>query len=808
VEAWLQDLRLSIRVLRKNPGITVIAVLCMALGIGANTTVYSIVEGVLLRPFPFADPDRIVGLHRSHTHDAHDAHDPSGQSFSYPDFFDLRGAAATLSPIAAYTDRSLTLAGDEPERVQGATISAELFPLLGVAPALGRGFRPDDDQPGAPGAILLGNDLWHRRYHADPAVIGRVILVNAMPYTVVGVMPARFRFPEKVDAWVPLAPIAHANLRTYRDLNVLARLRPGIGPDQAGADLAAFARRQAALYPAIDTGWDATLLPLREELQSEGQRRFVLTLLGAVLFVLMIACANVANLQLARAADRQREVAVRLAFGAGRGRIARQLLTESLLLALGGAALGTLLAVWGLQLTRAAIPASHPMPYWIHLDLDGPVLLATLLAAVGTGLLFGLAPALAASRSELQEVLKEGGRTTGAGRGRQRLRGALVVVEIALALTLLIGTSLFTRSFLKLRQDSGGLGTTRLLALRVYMPDRRYDAGAKTRRVEDLVRRIEALPGVEQAGASNLVPLDGGGEGALVAIEGREMPRGAEPSILYAGVTSHFFRSLGAALLAGRGFTDREAGERTPIAVVNATLARRFWHGEAAVGRRFRLLDIHRDEWLTVVGVVADFKGEGIDEKIKPSAYLPFPYMAMPNTGLVVRTRVSPGALAATVRRAVHASDPGLPVFAVATLEELRSSSYWAQRLFSSMFGVFGAVALCLAAIGIYGVLAYNVSQRRREIGVRVALGARHRHILGLVLGQALALALGGIACGLAAAFGVTRVIGQLLYEVSPTDPASFAGIAIFLAGVALLASALPARSALDADPLEALRQE
>jgi putative ABC transport system permease protein len=805
VEALLQDLRLSWRMLAKNPSVTAVAVLCMALGIGANTIVYSIVEAALFRPFPFADPDRIVALHRSRTQE------PSNDAFSYLDLLDLQRQSVTLSSIAGYASQSLTFAGngDEPERVAGQRISAELLPLLGVRPALGRGFLPQEDRPGAPAVILLGNELWQRRFHGDPGIQGRTVMVNDVAHTVVGVMPPRFGFPALAEAWVPLAPLDAALTRGDRRLAVLARLRPGVSEGQARAELAAFASRQAALDPDVETGWEATLRPLRDEMVDGNARLFFATLLGAVMFVLLIACANVANLQLARATDCQREMAVRLAFGAGRGRIVRQLLTESVLLALAGAALGCLLAGWGLRLLETTAFAEHPLPYWVRFDLDAPVLLCTLLAAVGTGLLFGLAPAASATRRDLHQALKEGGRAAGAGPAHQRLRGALVVTEVGLVLVLLVGAALFTRAFLELRAETGGIDGRPLLTLRTFLPDAAYATeAAKTRRVEDVVRRIEALPGVEQAAASNLVPFAGGGSHATVAIAGRAVERSQEPSAYYTSVTAHFFGTLGTRLLGGRGFTAAEASALTPVAVVNATFANRFWPGETALGRRFRLSDTPHPEWLTVIGVVADFKGEEISNRVEASAYLPYPYLALPGTGLVVRGRVRPAALAPLVRQAVHAADPALPVFLLATMDQVRRAGSWEQRLFSQMFGVFGAVALALAAIGIYGVLSYNVSQRLREIGVRMALGARHRDVLALVIGQALALTAAGIACGIAAALGVNRLLGRLLYEISPTDPASYALIALFLAGVAVLASALPARRALDADPLDALRHE
>jgi putative ABC transport system permease protein len=803
MESWLRDIRVSLRMLRQSPGFTTVAVLCLALGIGANTTVYSIVEGVLLRPFPFADPDRIVALDRSR------AFDPSPDTYSYPDFFDLRQQATTVGPIAAWTQRSLTLGTIEPERVEGFAVSAELFPLLGVKPALGRGLTAEDDRPGAPCVILLSNDTWRRTFQADPALVGGTLQVNGGPCTVAGVMPPRFQFPEGAQAWEALTPVVHGDLRNQRELVVLARLRPGVDRAQAGAEMDAFAARQAALYPAIDTGWEAPLRPLREMLLDKRARRFVVAVLGAVLFVLLIACANLANLQLARANDRRRDIAVHLAFGAGRGRIARQLLIESLLLAFAGAALGWLLAAAALRVFVAAFPAEHPLPYWIRFDLDGPVLAATIAAAVGSGLLFGLVPVLTATRSVVHDALKEGGRMAAASRGRQRLRGTLVVVEVAMALMLLAGASLFTQSFLKLTHERGGFDPEPLLTLRIYLPGGAYDDdGAKTRRVEDVLRRIEALPGVERAGAANLVPLTDGGEGATVEIAGQPVEKGHETSVFYTGITAHYFAALGAPLLEGRSFSDQEAGAATPLAVVNSTFAHRFWDSQSPLGQRFRLADSVHPEWFTVIGVVADFKGEKLNRPVRPSAYLPFPYQAIRNTGILVRSRASALHLMPLIRRQIRAADPGLPVFGVATMEQLRRSGWWAERLFNGMFGAFGAIALALAAIGIYGVLSYSVSQRRREIGVRMALGAHQGHVLRLVMGQALLLALAGIAAGTAGALSLTRVLGLLLYEVSPTDPATFAGTALFLGCVAALASALPAWRALDADPLEALRQE
>jgi putative ABC transport system permease protein len=817
----MQDLRFAVRTLAKSPGFTAIAVLCIALGIGVNTTIFSIVQAILLRPFPFADPERIVAVHKVPLRDKTEL-----SEISYLDYRDMREQSTAFAQVAAYTGRSLTFSGgEEPERVPGETISASLFPLLGVKPLFGRTFRPDEDRPGAPGVVLLGYDLWRRRFHGDPGVVGKSIVVNQQAHTIVGVMPARFAFPYREQAWVPIVPIVHTHPRHDRELQVLARLAPGKGAGEAQTEVDAIARRLAALYPEANAGWVASIRSLRDELVSKDSRLVSLTMMGAVAFVLLIACANVANLLLARATGRQREIAVRAAFGATRWRIVRQLLTESVLVALAGAGLGLLIAVWGLDLILAAIPERHAVPFWMRFTIDGPVLLFTLAVAVGTGLLFGLVPAMQASRSDLHEMIKEGGRGAGWSVARNRLRGILVVVEVALALVLLVGASLFARSFLKVRAASGGFSSAHLLTLRIYLPGSRYqDEGARARRIDDIVRRLEALPGVEAAAASNTIPLDGGGDGSEIQIAGQAVPRGQEPAIFYTGVTARFFRALDVPLERGRGFTDREGVTRSALAVVNQTFAQRFSpHGEV-LGMRFRLLQGANPEWITVAGVIHDIKNENLREEPKPAAYLPYPYLRAFNNGILVRTRaggprgapaasgapasLDPAALSAAVRREIRASDPALPIFSLIPMEEVRRVSIWDFRLFGAMFTAFGGIALALAAIGVYGVLAYSVAQRVREIGVRVALGAQRLDVLRLILGQGLLLSSGGIAAGLLGAWLTTRVLRGILFGVSPTDPPSFVGISLFLTIVALFASYIPARRALDIDPLEALRAE
>ncbi len=805
MDSLIQDFRFAARMLLRSPGFAVIAVLCVAIGIGANTTIFSVVNAILLRPFPYADPDRIVALHETQPKNDIDEGD-----LSYLDYQDLREQSTSFVQTAAYTQRSLTFSGkEEPERVAGCAVSASLFPLLGVKPALGRGFREDEDRAGAPGAVLLSHDLWMRRFDGDPAIVGKTILVNAAGHTVVGVMPPRFGFPENQLAWVPLTPWVHEDQRQERGLAVMARLQPGRTVEQARTEVAAIVERIAAQFPDTHSGWSGTAVALRDEFADQETRLIVLTMMGAVVCLLLIACSNVANLLLARATVRQREVAVRAAFGAGRLRLVRQLLTESVLIGLAGGALGVVFAFWGIRWIELSIPADDQVPYWMVFKIDGPVLLFTLGIAVLTGLFFGLAPALQALKADLHDTLKEGGRGAGGSLRKNRLRSSLVIAQMALSLVLLITASLFVRSFLKLQEEKGGFDGSRLLTMRFYMPAGSYEEDQEmTRRVEDVVRRVEAVPGVEAASASNNIPLSGGGGEGRVLIEGKDFPRGEEPYVFYPGVTPHFFQTLGLGLVSGESFTEREAFEISGVAVINQTFARKLWPGAEPLGRRFRLPDDAHSGWIRVIGVVPDIKNDDIDDETHPSAYVSYAYQPSRNTGLTIRTRANPLQVVPGVREAIRAADPNLPVFDVFTMEQVRRQGFWEYRFFGGMFSVFGGIALFLAAIGLYGVLSYSVSQRFREIGVRVALGAQNGHVLRLVLRQGMLLAVVGIGFGLLFSFGATRVVSTILYDTSPTDPLSFALISAVLAGIAALACYLPARRALEVDPLEALRGE
>jgi putative ABC transport system permease protein len=801
----VHDLRYAVRTLLKSPGFTAVAVLCLSLGIGVNATIFSVVDGVMLNPYPYPDADRIIVVHSTNQRLGVQRTSPS-----YRDFEDFRDGNSTLEAMAGFTVRSLTISdgAGEPERFAGVAVSASLFSIIGERPVLGRDFRPDDDRPGAEPVVILSDDVWRTRYGSDADVIGRAISVNSRPHTVIGVMAPRFAFPENQRLWVPIAPYVENAPRDQRGIMTFAKMKPDVTLDQARADLDALARSLADAYPDANEGWAAGARPLYEWLLPDQIKLMMLTMMGAVTLVLLIACANVANLLLARASIRQREIAVRSALGAGRWRIIRQLLTEAVLIGLVSAPLGIGLAWVGIRLLDMSMPVDG-VPYFIRWSLDHRALAYTVGISMLTGLVFGLAPALQASRGSLQETLKEGGR--GSSGGRAWLRNSLVVVEVALSLVLLIGASLFMRSFLNLQHAQLGYDTAPLMTMRTFFPGAQYEAPEpRARRIEDIVQRIEALPGVQAVFASNFIPLGGGGGGGRALVEGRAFERGLEPFVGLTAVTPRMRQTLNVPLLRGRDFTETEGTTRSGYALVNEAMARQLWPEEDPLGRRFRLTGNGNPEWFTVIGIVTDFRHfppQG-DAPPGPQGYIPIAYDPTLNTGFTIRVAGDPARITGAVREQIRAADHALPVFEVRTMEELKERSFWDRRLFGWMFTIFGGIALLLASIGVYGVLSYAVSQRTQEIGVRVALGAGRGDVLRLIVGQGLRLAIVGVVIGLILTPFVTNLVTSQLYNVTPTDPLSFAGVAIFLTVTAFFASCVPARRAMAVDPLVALRNE
>ena len=800
----LKNVRYALRSLWHSKGFTLVAILCLGFGIGLNTTIFSIVDGVLLKPFPYDDPERIVILSSSN-----DKAGVDNGGMSFLDLDDLRRQSSTLARISAVSGRSLTISdGGEPERYIGAAVSWDLFPLLGVAPILGQGFAPEHDRAGGGGVVLISHAVWTLRYQSDPKVLGRRILINGEPAVILGVMPERFEFPEVQKLWIPLGPLMTKDQRDARHLFTFARLAPGVTNDQVSSELKTLTATLAKQYPDTNENWSAYPRTLRQEFIPADVSLVIWMMMAAVTLVLFIACSNVANLLLARASARRRELSVRTALGASRGQVVRQLLTESVMLSLIAIPLGLGLAQIGTRMIASAMPPDD-VPYYIQWAVDWRAFVYTLLVAVVTAVVFGLFPALQASRGNLHESLKEG--TRGNSARRSLLRSTLVVAQVSLALVALVGALLFVRSFANLDAYNVGFDVKPIMTMRFYMPGEPYvPVDAKLRRVQDVVGRVERLPGVAAAFASNLVPVSGGGGGGQVVVDGMATEKGREPYIDFIGVTPHFYRTLNISVR-GREFTEAEGWSRTPIAIVNETMARAHWPGRDPIGGRFRLVNNPEvTDWFTVVGVAPDIKHDEVGPDAEPvaSAYVPYAYQQTLNTGLTIRVAGPPAAITGPVRDQIRAADPNLPVFQVRTMDDVRRLGFWQYELFGWIFGTTGLVGLLLASVGVYGVLSYAVAQRTQEIGVRVALGAAHRDVLRLIVGHGVMLAAIGVVIGLVLAPVMTMFGRTLFYNVSPFDPASFIFVSLFLMGVAFLASYLPARRATRVDPLVALRGE
>ena len=802
----LRDIRYGWRSLLKNRTVTAAAVACLALGIGVNTSIFSVVDVVMLKPYPYFDADRLVLVYYENKRIGVEQ-----SAVSYPNYRDLRDQATTLQALGAFGDRSMVVADDriEPVRVIGAAVTWNLFGILGTPPRLGRGFGPDDDRPGAPPVALIGYDIWRNRYESDAAIVGRSIEIDGRPHTIIGVMPPRFAFPEVARIWVPLAPGADTTARDDRSNQLLGRLKPGVSIEQATSDVGGIAARLASAYPAANRDWTAVAGSIREWLDIGDDGRLMVSLLmGATMLVLVIACSNVANLLLARVAMRHREISIRSAIGAGRLRIIRQLLTEAVMVALVSLPLAFLVAWAGLRLLDWTIPPDSVPDQW-RWSLDARALMYMATVAMVTGILFGSAPAIQATGASLVDSIREGGHGS-AGERRAWLRNGLVVVQVALAVILLIGSSLFVRSFVNLQRTTVGFDTAPLMTLRVSLGGDRYATpDARIRRVEDIVGRIEHLPGVEAAFASAFVPMSGGAGGGQAIVGGKQTQVGQEPWIELVAATPHLRQTLRVALQHGRDFTDAEGTARTPVALVNWAMAKRLWADGDAVGRTFRLRGGDTPEWFTVIGVVADFRHYQSNEATaQPAAYVPYPFQTALNTGLTIRVAGDPASIMGAVREQVRLSDPRVPIFQVMTMEERRQRSFWEFRAVGVMFSLFGVIALVLASVGVYGVLAYSVSRRTQEIGVRVALGAARADVLRLILRQGLTLGAIGIVLGAVAAAVLTPVMRSVLYNGAPSDPLSFLLSAAFLLGVAVVASYVPARRAMTVDAISAIRTE
>jgi len=796
MEPFRQDLRFAIRQLLRSPGFAVVAILTLALGIGANTAVFSVVDAVLLRQLPFAEPDRLV---------------TPGYMMT-GEYLLVRDRSRTLDDIALQASLGFNLSGEgDPRRVSGARVSANLFAVLGATPILGRGFLEGEDRRGADPVVVLGHGLWVERFEADPDVVGRETLVDGEPRIIVGVMPPGFRFPDDaIRLWVPFAfdPSDAAALWGGAGGQAVARLAEGASVAGAQTELRALApdiRAANTLWsPPPDFGATREVVPLHDTIV-RGVRTRLWVLLGAVGFVLLIACANVANLLLARAAGREREVALRNALGAGRSRIARQLLTESALLGGLGGALGLLFAVWGVRLLVGSLPADIPRAAGI--GIDPRVMGFTLAASAIATLLFGSFPALRSIPRDLRSTLKSGER--GASPASGRLAGPLVTAEFALAVVLVIGAGLLIRSFGELSRVDPGFESEGLITSRVTPPETDYpDAASRRAFYDELLTRVRALPGVREVDAVDRIPLASGSyAGFAFEIEDDPYVPGTEaPVVGDRRVTPGYLRTMGIPLLRGRGLeeTDREGSPK--VALINQTMARTYWPGEDPIGLRFK--EVWLDEWTIVVGVVGDVRTYGLASEVEAEIYRPFAQMPTRELSLAVRATGDLAGLADGLRAAVAAIDPHVPVTEIRPVARIVEASMAGSRFTMALVGAFALLALALAAVGIYGVLSYTVGRRTREIGVRVALGARAADVLGSVLGRALVLSGAGAAVGVVGALGATRLLESLLYGVAATDPLTFVAVPLALVAVALLASYVPARRATRIDPMTALRQE
>ena len=800
----LKDLRHGLRLLLRSPGFTLIAVAALAIGIGANTAIFSVVHALLLKKLPYRDPERLAVIWEHNL-----PRDRKNNVGSPGNFIHWREMQRTFEDLAAVSMTfSSTLTGDgDPEQVPIQLVSAAFFPLLGVDPQMGRPFTADEDRPDSQ-VVVISDRIWRRRFNGDPAILKRPITINGTSTTVVGVMPPGFfHLDKKVDMWLPIAFTAQHRTPRGRWMVTLGKVKPGVSWTQAQTDMARVHTELVRLFPDFNTGWTARVVPLQQQLTGE-VRPALFVLVAAVSFVLLIACANVANLLLARATARQRELAVRAALGAGRARLVRQLLAESLLLALVGGATGLGLAWWGVTLLRSVVADRLPVQRLETVTIDGWVLLFTLAASLVSSVVFGLIPALTASSGALTTALKEGGRSVSGARGN-RARRAFVVVEVALALILLAGAGLLVRSFISVLNVDSGFDPNRTVTMTVSLPGSRY--GQPLQRVQFFQRlfaRIDALPGVEAAGATSFLPMAGLGAATAYDVIGQpKQPAGQDHVADVRVVTNQYFKAMAIPLLRGRLFNEWDKADASGRIIINEAMARRHWPGQDPIGKRVHVYwnDPQDDQ---IVGVVGDVRTQGPEVEPRAMTYWPYARFSYPGMTIAIRTTIDAQAAARAAVGLVHEQDPSLAVSDIRTMEAVVSESVAQRRLTMQMIGILALAALVLAAVGIYGVIAYTVTQRTQEIGIRMALGARRGNVLGMVVGEAMLLTVIGLTVGLVGALALTRLMKDLLFDVRPGDPVTFVAVATTLALVALAASYLPGRRATLVDPAIALRAE
>jgi putative ABC transport system permease protein len=804
----IRDLRYAARTLARSPGFATIAILTLALGIGLASTIFSAVNALLIKPLPLMrDQNRLVVVE----HYLKKVNEKEDVGFDYPMFLDARKHLTTIEGTSGSQDTTMIITGTgKPDRYLGAAIQADAFQMLGVTPLLGRWFRLEENEASAEPVVLLGHDLWQKRYAGNPAVVGKTIEVNGMMATIIGVMPQGWRYPHDADLWMPLRFDEKKESRGQFFLNPVARLKPGVTLAQANAELAQFAEMETREHPDVNKGSTFQVVPLREAYTRDA-RTLTLLLMGAVLFVHLIACANVANLLLARGATRTKEFGIRLALGANRRRVVRQLLIESALIGVAGAAGGLVIAVWGIDLMTSMI--SVPLPFWLHFDLDFRVFSFAVITGIISGVLFGLLPALRVSRPNLAEVLKEGGRTALGGSRGQRIRDWLVVAEVAVALVLLIGAGLMMRSFVKLQQMDTGIEAKNVLTFRVGLPKPQYKDEKVVRRFFDqVIPRLEAIPGVESAGAISALPVSGNGVGAFI-LEGEEYPKALQDARISGMqiITPGYFRAMAIPFRRGRDFSSADDISKPLVAIIDESAAHTLFPNQNAIGKRICKLAVppEKPKWFEVVGVVRDVVyNRPTAKRTLPTMYFNEAQETEAFMSVAVRTQNAPASFTNAVRNAVLSVNKDIPIYKVKLMTDVVKESFWERGFFGTLFTAFGVIALFLASIGLYGVMSYAVRQRTQEIGIRIALGAQARDVLAMVTRDGLRLIGVGLVIGLVSAYFVVQLLRDNLAQVSAHDPFSFTILPLILVCVGMAACYFPARSATHLDPVEALRYE